>query len=74
MASEAPGNTEKTPSVAPEGSGDTNMTNAPGAPDAPPAEEENPVAPGPEPKLPTHKDVSLRELLHKMDDYSPIVR
>lgn len=28
----------------------------------------------PEPKLPTHKDTSLKELLGKMDDYAPIVR
>lgn len=28
----------------------------------------------PEPKLPTRKDVSLKELLSKMDEYAPIVR
>lgn len=27
-----------------------------------------------EPRLPTHKDTSLREFLSKMDDYAPIVR
>lgn len=42
--------------------------------DAPAAEEEDPVAPGPEPRMPTRKDVSLRELLNKIDDYAPIVR
>jgi transcription initiation factor TFIID subunit 10 len=36
-------------------------------------EEPNPVAPAPEPKLPTRKDVSLKEFLSKMDDYAPIV-
>lgn len=37
--------------------------------------EENvdPVAPAPEPKLPTRKDASLKEFLSKMDDYAPIV-
>jgi transcription initiation factor TFIID subunit 10 len=36
-------------------------------------EEPNPVAPAPEPKLPTRKDTSLKEFLSKMDDYAPIV-
>lgn len=31
------------------------------------------VAPGPEPKAITRKDMSLREFLTKMDDYAPIV-
>jgi len=30
-------------------------------------------APAPEPKLPTRKDVSLKEFLGKMDDYAPII-
>lgn len=34
----------------------------------------DPVAPAPEPKLPTRKDASLKEFLAKMDDYAPIVR
>lgn len=34
----------------------------------------DPVAPAPEPKLPTRKDASLKEFLSKMDDYAPIVR
>lgn len=39
------------------------------------AEEDiNPVAPAPEPKLPTRKDASLKQFLGKMDDYAPIVR
>lgn len=42
--------------------------------DAPNADEEDPVAPGPELRMPTRKDVSLRELLNKIDDYAPIVR
>jgi transcription initiation factor TFIID subunit 10 len=37
-------------------------------------EEVDPVAPAPEPKLPTRKDASLKEFLGKMDDYAPIVR
>lgn len=37
-------------------------------------EEVDPVAPAPEPKLPTRKDASLKEFLAKMDDYAPIVR
>lgn len=36
-------------------------------------EEVNPLAPAPEPKLPTRKDASLKEFLGKMDDYAPIV-
>jgi transcription initiation factor TFIID subunit 10 len=37
-------------------------------------EEVDPLAPAPEPKLPTRKDTSLKEFLSKMDDYAPIVR
>jgi transcription initiation factor TFIID subunit 10 len=37
-------------------------------------EEVDPLAPAPEPKLPTRKDASLKEFLAKMDDYAPIVR
>lgn len=36
-------------------------------------EEVNPVAPAPEPKLPSRKDASLKEFIGKMDDYAPIV-
>jgi transcription initiation factor TFIID subunit 10 len=36
-------------------------------------EEVDPVAPAPEPKLPTRKDASLKEFLAKMDDYAPII-
>ncbi|TAQ88626.1 hypothetical protein B7494_g3071 [Chlorociboria aeruginascens] len=36
-------------------------------------EEADPVAPEAEPKLPTRKDVSLKEFLGKMDDYAPII-
>ncbi|PSS22032.1 hypothetical protein M430DRAFT_136855 [Amorphotheca resinae ATCC 22711] len=36
-------------------------------------EEVDPVAPAPEPKLPTRKDASLKEFLSKMDDYAPII-
>lgn len=42
------------------------------AADGPPVPEA--VAPGPEPKAVTRKDMSLREFLTKMDDYAPIVR
>lgn len=31
------------------------------------------IAPPPEPKVQTRKDMSLREFLTKMDDYAPIV-
>lgn len=27
----------------------------------------------PEPKMPSRKDTSLREFLHKIDDYAPVV-
>jgi transcription initiation factor TFIID subunit 10 len=37
-------------------------------------EDVDPLAPAPEPKLPTRKDASLKEFLSKMDDYAPIVR
>jgi transcription initiation factor TFIID subunit 10 len=44
------------------------------APNGTQAEPDAVVAPvPPEPKLPTHKDTSLKELLGKMDDYAPIV-
>ncbi|KAH8791912.1 transcription initiation factor IID, TAF10 subunit [Hyaloscypha bicolor E] len=36
-------------------------------------EEVDPLAPAPEPKLPTRKDASLKEFLAKMDDYAPII-
>jgi hypothetical protein len=36
-------------------------------------EEVDPLAPAPEPKLPTRKDASLKDFLAKMDDYAPIV-
>lgn len=36
-------------------------------------EEIEPEAPEPEPKLPSRKDISLKEFLGKMDDYAPIV-
>jgi transcription initiation factor TFIID subunit 10 len=36
-------------------------------------EEIDPLAPAPDPKLPTRKDASLKEFLSKMDDYAPIV-
>ena len=39
-----------------------------------PNHENTIVEPPPEPRVPTRKDVSLREFLSKMDDYAPIVR
>ncbi|KAI6248928.1 Transcription initiation factor TFIID subunit 10 [Erysiphe necator] len=36
-------------------------------------DEQNPLAPAPEPKLPSRKDISLREFLSKMNDYAPII-
>lgn len=35
--------------------------------------EVDPVAPAPEPRIPTRKDANLKEFLLKMDDYAPIV-
>lgn len=32
------------------------------------------IAPPQDPKLPTRKDISLREFLNKIDDYAPIVQ
>lgn len=59
MDSDAPENVEKP--IAPEN----------GPSDAVP----EPIAPGQDlNKLPTRKDVSLREFLNKIDDYAPIVR
>ncbi|CAG7558378.1 unnamed protein product [Fusarium equiseti] len=43
------------------------------APEAPPTEEAPPAPTVPESRLPTRKDVSLREFLNKMDDYAPII-
>lgn len=37
------------------------------------ANDDGPVAPALEPKIPVKKDASLREFLSKMDDYAPIV-
>lgn len=43
--------------------------------EAPAAEEEEEVNPEPqEAKMPTRRDISLKEFLNKMDDYAPIVR
>lgn len=60
MDSDAPENVEK--QIAPEN----------GPSDAVP----DPIAPAGQDlsKLPTRKDVSLREFLNKIDDYAPIVR
>ncbi|KAH7179519.1 transcription initiation factor TFIID 23-30kDa subunit-domain-containing protein [Fusarium flagelliforme] len=43
------------------------------APEVPPTEEAPPAPTVPESRLPTRKDVSLREFLNKMDDYAPII-
>lgn len=50
---------------------DPNMEIVPAATEG--EENVDPVAPAPEPKLPTRKDASLKEFLSKMDDYAPIV-
>ena len=48
--------------------------NLDGAADADPAGVDmDPVAPGPEPRVPSKKESSLREFISKMDDYAPIV-
>lgn len=66
MSSDMPDSNEQAPPAA---SGVTATQTSQGGPDA----EQDPVAPGPE-RLPTRKDVSLRELLNKIDDYAPVVR
>uniref|UniRef100_A0A8H7TRQ3 Transcription initiation factor TFIID subunit 10 n=1 Tax=Bionectria ochroleuca TaxID=29856 RepID=A0A8H7TRQ3_BIOOC len=66
MASEAPDIAEKT--AEPVSSGSVPPNSQP----APTTEEVNPVAIAPE-RLPTRKDVPLRELLNKIDDYAPII-
>ncbi|KAH8179172.1 transcription initiation factor TFIID 23-30kDa subunit domain-containing protein [Sarocladium implicatum] len=64
MASEAPDNNEQQ-APAPQ------SQQAPsGMPDAMP---ETVGAPAPEPKIPSRKDTSLREFLHKIDDYAPVI-
>lgn len=65
MASDAPDTNEQ---VAPAVQGAPSAEPTAPAPDA----EQNPVASVPD-RMPTRKDVSLRELLHKIDDYAPIV-
>ncbi|PNY27713.1 Transcription initiation factor TFIID subunit 10, partial [Tolypocladium capitatum] len=65
MASEAPENTEQHPLMQ---NGQPEPRPAVDGPNPPP-----PSAPGLEPRLPTRKDVSLREFLHKIDDYAPII-
>lgn len=42
-------------------------------PAEPVSEAPEAIAPGPEPKLPSRKDASLKEFMGKMDDYAPIV-
>lgn len=67
MASEAPENTEQRP---PTQNGQPEPHPVVDGPNPPP-----PSAPsGLEPRLPTRKDVSLREFMLKIDDYAPIVR
>ncbi|CAH0045217.1 unnamed protein product [Clonostachys solani] len=66
MASEAPDITEKTAEPVASGSAPPNSQPAPDT------EEVNPVAIAPE-RMPTRKDVPLRELLNKIDDYAPII-
>ena len=66
MSSDMPENPEQAPPAA---SGDPEAQTTQNGPEP----EQDPVAPGPE-RLPTRKDVSLRELLNKIDDYAPVVR
>ena len=65
MASEAPPPIEQQSVPAPDVADTQMKTDEPAA-------EEDPVAPAPD-RVPTRKDVSLRELLHRIDDYAPIV-
>jgi transcription initiation factor TFIID subunit 10 len=64
MASEAPENSEQ-------------QASAPQPQQAPAElqdmEPETNAPPAPEPKMPSRKDTSLREFLHKIDDYAPVV-
>jgi len=84
MASETPTNADS--QAAPTVNGQPQPSQQPSQPpqQQPPAEPApivdgpNPPAPtaptGAEPRLATRKDISLREFLHKIDDYAPIVR
>ncbi|KDN65728.1 putative transcription initiation factor TFIID 23-30kDa subunit [Colletotrichum sublineola] len=68
MATTAPENAEQAPTA-------PNTQEAPAEAAAAPidtAAVPEAVAPGPEPKAITRKDMSLREFLTKMDDYAPI--
>ncbi|PHH79989.1 hypothetical protein CDD82_2035 [Ophiocordyceps australis] len=38
-----------------------------------PSDESNPLSAPPEPKILSRKDISLREFMHKIDDYAPII-
>ncbi|RDA83137.1 hypothetical protein CP532_2731 [Ophiocordyceps camponoti-leonardi (nom. inval.)] len=62
MASEAAENPENRPPT----------QNGQGGPRAPPNAAQ-PTAPGQESKLPSRKDLSLREFLHRIDEYAPII-
>jgi transcription initiation factor TFIID subunit 10 len=73
MASEAPQITEQAPAPASSAPGAGAAATAGGASAAPAADVNAATAAGLEPRLPTRKDVSLREFLNKMDDYAPIV-
>lgn len=39
-----------------------------------PTEQPEAIAPPAEPRVASRKDTSLREFLHRIDDYAPIVR
>ncbi|GJN84443.1 transcription initiation factor TFIID subunit 10 [Purpureocillium lilacinum] len=83
MASETPTNADS--QAAPTVNGQPQPSQQPSQPpqQQPPAEPApivdgpNPPAPtaptGAEPRLATRKDISLREFLHKIDDYAPII-
>lgn len=76
MASEAPETNEAAPLGTPGAPSSQTNVNSATQPTTQPAPEQDAaaVAPAAEPRMPTRKDVSLRELLNKIDDYAPIVR
>ncbi|KHN95524.1 Transcription initiation factor TFIID, 23-30kDa subunit [Metarhizium album ARSEF 1941] len=66
MASDAPENPDSQPVTQ---NGQPEQHDVPDGPNPPPPE----LASGQDPRLPTHKDTSLREFLNKIDDYAPII-
>ncbi|KAL2883340.1 hypothetical protein SGCOL_001020 [Colletotrichum sp. CLE4] len=72
MSTTAPETAEQAPTAPTAPNTQETTTDAAAAP-ADAAAVPEAVAPGPEPKAITRKDMSLREFLTKMDDYAPII-